>query len=72
MPVRTLAHGTVKNLVRLFVDLLWSNPSGSVLIGVIPASGGPTNSEIGMVTAGKFTPLPGGKAGEGDYAAVAW
>ena len=71
-PVRTLAHGTIKNLDRFFVDVLWSNPSGSVLIGVIPASGGPTYSEIGMITAGKFTPLPGGDLGERLYAAAAW
>jgi hypothetical protein len=71
-PVRTLARGTIKNLDRLFVDVLWSNPSGSVLIGVIPRSGGPTNSEIGMITAGKFTPLPAGDLGERNYAAVAW
>jgi hypothetical protein len=72
MPVRTLAHGTVKNLARWFADVLWSNPSGSVLIGVIPASGGPTHSEIGMITAGKFTPLPGRDLGESLYAAAAW
>ncbi len=72
MPVRTVAHGTIKNLARWFSDVLWSNPSGSVLIGVIPASGGPTYSDIGMITAGKFTPLPGGDLGESLYAAAAW
>ncbi len=72
MPVRTLAHGTVKNLERLFVDLLWSNPSGSVLVGVIPTTSGPTNSEIGMITDGTFTPLPGGNAGEDEYGSLAW
>jgi hypothetical protein len=72
MPVRTFAHGIIKNLQRSFVDVLWSNPSGSVLIGVIPASGGPTNSDIGMITAGKFTPLPGGDLGESLDAAAAW
>ncbi len=72
MPISTLAHGTIKNPGRLFVDLLWSNRSGSVLIGVIPTAKGPTNSEFGMITAGKFTPLPGGNVGEGEYAALAW
>ena len=38
------------------VDVLWSNPSGSVLIGVASLNG---NAEVGMITAGTFTPLHG-------------
>jgi len=72
MPIRTLAYGTIKNPDRILVDLLWSNPSGSVLVGVIPTNKGPSKSEIVMVTAGKFTPLPGGNLGEGDYGGLAW
>ncbi len=72
MPIRTLAHGTIKNTDRDFVDLLWSNPSGSVLIGVIPTLTGPTKSDVVMVTAGKLTPLPGEEVGEGNYASIAW
>jgi protein kinase-like protein len=72
MPIRTLAHATIKNSDRFFVDLLWSNPSGSVLIGVIPTLTGPTKSDVVMVTAGKITPLPGEAVGEGNYASIAW
>jgi hypothetical protein len=61
-----------QNADRFFVDLLWSNPSGGVLIGVIPTSSGPTNSEVVMITAGKFIPLPGLQDGEGNYASLAW
>jgi hypothetical protein len=45
-------------------DVLWSNPSGSVLIG---AAG---QNQIGMVTAGSFTPLPAlayGEAAQGTW-----
>jgi serine/threonine protein kinase len=36
--------------------VLWSNPSGSVLIGTTPAR------QVGMITAGTFTALPGSVA----------
>jgi hypothetical protein len=35
-------------------EVLWSNPSGSVMVGT-----GPGSDDVGMVTAGTFTPLPG-------------
>ena len=35
-------------------EVLWSNASGSVMIGT-----GPGSDNVGMVTAGTFTPLPG-------------
>jgi hypothetical protein len=38
------------------VDLLWSNPSGSVVIGEIPNSG---DGQVGMITDGTFTKLSG-------------
>jgi hypothetical protein len=53
---RTLAKWTVTNAGALALDVLWSNPSGSVLIGEIPTTG---NGAVGMITAGAFTPLPG-------------
>ena len=34
-------------------EVLWSNPSGSVLIGTTPVG------QVGMITAGTFTALPG-------------
>lgn len=52
---RTLAGWTVTNAGALALDVLWSNPSGSVLIGEIPTTG---NGAVGMITAGAFTPLP--------------
>jgi serine/threonine protein kinase len=54
--VRTLAEWTQTHAGVLAVDLLWSNPSGSVLIGEIPNKG---NGEVGMITANHFTALPG-------------
>ncbi len=44
------------------LDVLWSNASGSVLIGVIPDSGG---GRVGVISGNEFTPLsicPGGSA----------
>jgi hypothetical protein len=37
-------------------DVLWSNSSGSVLVGVAWLNG---NAEVGVITADRFTPLPG-------------
>jgi hypothetical protein len=37
-------------------DVLWSNTSGSVLIGVIP---GGDNARVGVISGNEFTPLPG-------------
>lgn len=39
----------------LSVDVLWSNASGSVLIGVIPDSGA---GRAGVISGNDFTPLP--------------
>jgi len=52
---RILAQWTLRNAGWLALDVLWSNTSGSVLIGEIPTTG---NGEVGMITAGAFTPLP--------------
>ena len=68
MPIRTLAHATIKNSARFFVDVLWSNPSGSVLIGVIPTAG---NGRVGVISGNTFTPI---SAQVADFAALsgAW
>ena len=52
---RILAQRALRNAGALAVDVLWSNTLGSVLIGEIPTAG---NGEVGMITAGTFTPLP--------------
>ena len=39
----------------LSVEVLWSNASGSVLIGVIPDGGG---GRVGVISGNEFTPLP--------------
>jgi len=61
--VKTLARSTVPQAGNITVEVLWSNPSGSVLIGEIPTTG---NGEVVMITAGQFTPLTGlGPAADG-------
>jgi serine/threonine-protein kinase len=53
---QTLAHWTVGNARTVLADVLWSNSSGSVLIGAIPAAG---EARVGVITAGRFSALPG-------------
>jgi serine/threonine protein kinase len=48
-PAQTLAEWSTKNDQT---EVLWTNPSGSVLIGTAPAG------KVGMITAGTFTALP--------------
>ncbi len=52
--VRILGYRTSPNAPILIAGVLWSNPSGSVLIGVIPADGG---LRIGVIRGSEFTPL---------------
>jgi serine/threonine protein kinase len=54
---RTLAHWTIQDTDLIFADVLWSNRSGSALVGTIPATTG--GDDVGMITAGTFTTLPG-------------
>ncbi len=49
-PTRTLDQWTTGNGQT---EVLWSNPSGSVLVGEAPSG------DVGMVTAGTFTAFPG-------------
>jgi hypothetical protein len=52
---RVLGHWTFGGVGALSVEVLWSNASGSVLIGVIPDSGG---GRVGVISGNEFTPLP--------------
>jgi serine/threonine protein kinase len=49
-PTRTLAQWTTG---QGQVEVIWSNPSGSVLVGTAP------NGDVGMITAGTFTAFHG-------------
>ena len=52
---RTPGYWTFRSVSGLAVDVLWSNASGSVLIGVIPDSG---EGRVGVISGNEFTPLP--------------
>jgi WD40-like Beta Propeller Repeat len=52
---RILGYWKFGNVGALAVEVLWSNASGSVLIGVIPDSGG---GRVGVISGNEFTPLP--------------
>jgi hypothetical protein len=52
---RVLGHWTFGSVGALSVEVLWSNASGSVLIGVIPDGGG---GRLGVISGNEFTPLP--------------
>ena len=55
-----LGHWTFGNVGALAVDVLWSNPSGSVLIGVIPTA---SDGRVGVISGNTFTPIPAQTAG---------
>jgi hypothetical protein len=52
---RILGHWTFGSVGALSVEVLWSNASGSVLIGVIPNAGG---GRVGVISGNEFTALP--------------
>jgi len=52
---RILGYWTFGSVGALSVEVLWSNASGSVLIGVIPDSG---DGRVGVISGNEFTPLP--------------
>ena len=52
---RVLGHWTFGSVGGLSINVLWSNASGSVLIGVIP---GGDNGRAGVISGNEFTPLP--------------
>lgn len=52
---RILGHWRFDN-VNDSIDVLWTNSSGSVLIGVIPSAHG--NGRVGIISGNQFTPLP--------------
>src|SRR5580658_3097216 len=51
---RILGHWTFGNIGQLAVGVLWSNTSGSVLIGVIPDA---HDGRVGVIRGNEFTPL---------------
>jgi hypothetical protein len=51
-----LGHWTFNNETSDSVDVLWSNASGSVLIGAIPSANG--QGRVGVISGNEFTPLP--------------
>jgi hypothetical protein len=53
---RILGHWTLNNETSDSVEVLWSNASGSVLIGVIPSANG--HGRVGVISGNEFTPLP--------------
>jgi hypothetical protein len=50
-----LGYWKFHNVIPNIVGVLWSNSSGSVLIGVIPGGG---HGRIGVISGNSFTPLP--------------
>ncbi len=52
---RILGHWTFGDVGVLTADVLWSDASGSVLIGVIPDAG---PGRVGVIRGNEFTPLP--------------
>ena len=53
--VRVFGYWTFPKAGVLAVNVLWSNPSGSLLIGVIPTTG---DGRVGVISGNTFTPLP--------------
>jgi hypothetical protein len=58
--VRILGHWTFARVGELAVNVLWSNSSGSLLIGVIPTTG---DGRVGVISGNTFTPIPAQTAG---------
>jgi len=52
--LRALGHWSFGNVGALAVGVLWSNPSGTVLIAVIPTAG---DGQVGIISGNQFTPL---------------
>jgi hypothetical protein len=55
-----LGRWTFGNVGALSIDVLWSNPSGSVLIAVIPTAG---DGRVGVIYGNTFTPIAARMAG---------
>ncbi len=54
--VRVLGHWIIPRAGNLVINVLWSNSSGSLLIGAIPTTG---TGRVGVISGNSFTPLPG-------------
>ncbi len=59
-----LGYWTFDTLGANAVGVLWSNSSGSVLIGVIP---GGSDGRVGVISGNTFTPMPGPAPADGQY-----
>jgi hypothetical protein len=66
---RVLGHWTFGSVGALSVEVLWSNASGSVLIGVIPDSG---DGRVGVISGNEFTPLSGPGAASAAMQSGTW
>jgi hypothetical protein len=66
---RVLGHWTFGSVGALSVEVLWSNASGSVLIGVIPDGGG---GRVGVISGNEFTPLPLSSAASAPMQSGTW
>jgi hypothetical protein len=54
--VRVFGHWIIARAGNLVINALWSNSSGSLLIGAIPTTG---TGQVGVISGNTFTPLPG-------------
>jgi hypothetical protein len=66
---RILGYWKFGNVGALAVKVLWSNASGSVLIGVIPDSG---DGRVGVISGNEFTPLPASGAASAPMLSGTW
>lgn len=53
--IRILGHWVVRSAAALSINVLWSNPSGTTIVGAIPNQG---DGEVGVISGNAMTPLP--------------
>jgi hypothetical protein len=66
---RILGYWKFGDVGALAVEVLWSNASGSVLIGVIPDGGG---GRVGVISGNEFTSLPASGAASAPMLSGSW
>jgi hypothetical protein len=52
--VRILGHWVIRDAGPLSMNALWSNPSGTIIVGAIPDRG---DGEVGVISGNRITPL---------------